>query len=111
MQNQDTRFYKLINKIFEPISNSLVGPWKRRSLGILSMLLGFYLGSNLTVYFFQKSGDRILIVFLMVFIIEVLIRIRSKIKFNRRPLIILVTDNLRIGCIYAVVLEAFKLGS
>ena len=30
------------------LSTSLIGPWKRRSLGLISLLLGYYIGSNIT---------------------------------------------------------------
>jgi hypothetical protein len=39
------------------------------------------------------------------------VRLRTRIVQGRPPLGWLVLDNLRIGLVYAVVLEAFKLGS
>tara|TARA_Y100001968_G_C19277675_1_gene677605 strand:+ start:510 stop:797 length:288 start_codon:yes stop_codon:yes gene_type:complete len=93
------------------LSTSLVGPWKTRSLGILSLLLGYYIGSNLTVFFFERTGNRILIVISMVILIELLIRLRSKMSLFLKPYFLILIDNIRIGSVYAVVLEAFKLGS
>ena len=111
MSLQETRLDKLQRKISNFFADALVGPWKRRSLGLISLLLGFYIGSNLTVYYLQKIGQRPIVVLFMVIIIEVLVRFRSTVKNPNWPLHWLVLDNLRIGAVYAVVLEAFKLGS
>ncbi len=101
-----------IQDIVGKFANQIVfGSWKSRSLGLLSLLIGFYIGSNITVYYLEATGKRPLVVFIMVLIIEILIRLRGVNKENKLPIYWLLIDNTRIGCIYAVVLEAFKLGS
>jgi hypothetical protein len=47
----------------------------------------------------------------MVLLVELLIRLRSRLIRGRPPLGWLLCDNLRMGAVYAVVLEAFKLGT
>tara|TARA_Y100001968_G_scaffold317872_1_gene347401 strand:+ start:1104 stop:1439 length:336 start_codon:yes stop_codon:yes gene_type:complete len=111
MRIQNTSYSRLVKSISDFLTTSLIGPWKQRSTGLLSILLGFYIGSNLTVYFFERTGNRLLIVLLMVFLVESLIRLRTNISLKKAKIIILILDNLRIGSVYAVVLEAFKLGS
>ncbi len=111
MNIQKTKLDKFQSNIGVYLSTALLGPWKRRSLGLITLLVGFYSGNNLTVYYLEKVGQRPLVVFVMVVIIEVLIRLRSTVKGNNWPLQWLAIDNFRIGCVYAVVLEAFKLGS
>ncbi len=108
---QRTRLDNFLTLISRCLFDFLIGPWRRRSLGLISLLTGFYLGSNLTVYYLVKTGQRPLVVILMLFIIEILIRLRSSINTNKWPVYMVAIDNLRIGIIYAVVLEAFKLGS
>jgi len=44
-------------------------------------------------------------------VIELMVRLRSRFVADRTPLGWLLLDNLRIGLVYAVVLEAFKLGT
>jgi hypothetical protein len=44
-------------------------------------------------------------------VIELLVRLRSRWVSGVVPLPWLVVDNVRMGAVYAVVLEAFKLGS
>ena len=111
MYIQKTKFNSLFNSIINYLSTSLVGPWRRRSIGLISLLSGYYIGSNLTVYFLQRVGLRPIVVIFMVFILEVLVRLRTNVKQSPWPLHWLAIDNMRIGSVYSVVLEAFKLGS
>ena len=108
---QQTRFNNLLNSLGSSLFLSFLGPWKRRSIAILSLLIGYYVGSNVTVYFLQKVGQRPFVVLCMVLIIEILVRLRTSVNKKPWPLYWLSLDNLRIGSVYAVVLEAFKLGS
>ncbi len=111
MNIQKTNFNKIQKKILDYFFTSWNGSWQRFSSGVITLLLGFYIGSNVTSYFLEKIDQRILAVLIMVIIIEFLIRVRSIVKDNPWPLTWLAIDNLRIGAVYAVALEAFKLGS
>ena len=102
--------YNFLN-FWQNITYSFIGSWRRRSIGLISLLSGFYIGSNVTVYFLEKTGKRPLVVLVMVLVIELLIRSRTRVKAIPWPLPWLAIDNIRIGTVYAVVLEAFKLGS
>tara|TARA_Y100001968_G_C18924198_1_gene511195 strand:+ start:241 stop:567 length:327 start_codon:yes stop_codon:yes gene_type:complete len=107
---QSTNFNNLLRRIGNYFSLSLIGSWKKRSVGIIFLLLGFYIGSNFTVYFLEQIR-RPFIVLIMLMIIEILVRFRSRLTNASLPLKWIAVDNLRIGCVYSVVLEAFKLGS
>ena len=108
---QETNFQNYLRRLASYFSTSLTGPWKRRCLGIISLLVGYYLGSNLTAYFLEKVGQRPFVAFIMVVVIEIFIRLRSRVRRDPWPLYWLAIDNIRIGSVYAVVFEAFKLGS
>ena len=107
----ETRFNNFIISSWSYLFRAFSGPWRRKSIAIISLLLGYYIGSNVTVYFLQKFGQRPLVVLLMVIIIEILVRLRTNVNTKPWPLYWLSIDNIRIGSVYAVVLEAFKLGS
>ena len=111
MSYHRTRFDGLLRSIGGFLSTSITGPWKSRSLGLISLLLGYYLASHLIVYYLQEIGHRILIAFSMVVVIEFFVRLRNTVKSPMWPLHWIAIDNLRIGALYAVILEAFKLGS
>ena len=111
MKTFRTNYDLFIKYIFSAFSEAFIGPWKRRSLGLISILLGYYFGTNITGYYLERTGQRPLIVLLLVLLIEIIVRFRSIVKTQIWPINWLVIDNIRIGLVYAVVLEAFKLGS
>ena len=108
---QQTRLNKFFERLGTYLFRSFLGPWKRRSIAIISLLIGYFLGSNLTAYFLQRVGQRPLVVLCMLLMIEISVRLRTNVNKNPWPLYWLSIDNVRIGSVYAVVLEAFKLGS
>ena len=105
------RYEQFQGRIGVQLTRALTGSWRRRSLGILSLLLGFLVGSNFTMYWFQRVGQRPLVVLVMVIVIELLVRARTVGKREPWPLGWLAIDNIRIGTVFSVVFEAFKLGS
>ena len=59
----------------------------------------------------ERIGQRPVVVLVLLVIVELLVRLRTRFVVDRVPLIWVLLDNLRIGLVFAVVLEAFKLGS
>ena len=56
-------------------------------------------------------GHRPVVVLIWLLVIEVVVRLRSRLVEDDPTLAWIVVDNQRIGLVYAVLLEAFKLGS
>ncbi|MBU6354347.1 MAG: DUF565 domain-containing protein [Cyanobacteria bacterium REEB498] len=108
---QATRFDRLLRQLADGLFGGLRGSWRRRSLAVLGLLIGFYLGQNLTSLWLTQIGKRPVAVLGIVLLIELVVRLRSRWVRGVAPLPWLVLDNLRIGVVYAVVLEGFKLGS
>lgn len=109
---QQTRFNSLQAWLARGVATAVGSSWRRFSLQVLSLLVGFYLGSNLTSFVMVRvPGGRPSAVLLMVLVVELLIRARSRAVRQQAPLAWVMTDNLRIGAVYAVVLEAFKVGT
>jgi hypothetical protein len=108
---QATRFDRLLRSLADLLLGSLRGSWRRRSLVVLALLLGFYAGQNVTALMLENWRLRPLVVLQLVLVLELLIRLRSRTVRDSVPLGWLLVDNLRIGLVYALVLEAFKLGS
>ena len=111
MPKQNTRINKIQKSILDSISISFSGPWKTRSIGLLSLLLGYYLSSNFVSYLINTESKRILILLSVLFLVELSIRINNNFLRNNYKIFIMVINNLRIGTTYAIILEAFKLGS
>ena len=106
-----TRYEQFQRRIGVQLTRALTGSWRRRSLGVLALQLGSILGSNFTMYWFQRVGQRPVVVLSMVIVIELMVRARTYVKREPWPLGWLALDNIRIGAVFSVVFEAFKLGS
>jgi hypothetical protein len=109
---QRTRFQGLQSRIGGSLLGQLRRSWRAGSLALLALLLGFFAGQNLTaLLLYAAPGGRPAVVLLFVLVVEALVRLRSRYVGKDPSLTWVVLDNLRIGACYAVVLEAFKLGT
>ena len=110
MSLQNTRFARLQRQLLSHLVQAGFGTWRRLSVAIIALLIGYFLGTLLPE-FFLESYLRQLVVLGMVVLIELLVFFRSRVEIEPWPLHWLALDNLRIGAVYAVAAEAFKLGS
>lgn len=109
---QRTRFQRVSQQLGTLLLGLLRGNWRHRSAVLLALLLGFYLGGNLTSYVLLIfPGGRPLLVLTLVLLLELLVRIRGRWLRGEPGLGWLIADNLRIGFVYSIVLEAFKVGT
>jgi len=108
---QPTRLDGLLRRLGGLLLGGFRGSWRRRSLAVLALLLGFYAGENITALWLERVGQRPLVVLLLVLLLELVVRLRTRLVGDRPGLGWILIDNLRLGVVYAVVLEAFKLGS
>lgn len=109
---QRTRFQLLLSRMGDSLLRQLRHSWRAGSFSLLALLVGFYLSQNLTTLFLLRApGGRPVVVLALVLAIELMVRLRSRWLRGEAPLGWVIADNLRVGAVYAVVLEAFKLGS
>ena len=108
---QATRFQHLLERIATALLHGVCGSWRRRSLSLIALLAGFFAGNNLTSYFLVTIGQRPVVVLVLVVGLELLVRLRSHQVRGEPSLAWVICDHLRLGLVYAVVAEAFKLGS
>ena len=108
---QKTKFKIFIENILKIINPIISDSWIKRSILILSLLLGFYFTNSLLSFMLDKSINTIFLAIIIVIIMEILIRVSVLSKLSKLSLIVLSINNLRIGSTYALILEAFKLGS
>lgn len=109
---QRTRFQSLSEQLGQPLLGLVRGNWRHRSAVLLALLAGFYLGGNLTSFVMPLfPGGRPALVLALVLALELLVRIRGRWLRGAPGLAWLITDNLRVGFVYSIVLEAFKLGT
>ena len=98
--------FQLNNLLFGFLSNT----WRSKSISLISVLSGYFLFANFLTKFISEGKHELIMVPIIIVIIEFFIRIKpsSKSKFYG---LWTVFDKLRIGAIYAIILESFKLGS
>lgn len=109
---QRTRLQGVLHRLGNQLLGWLRRSWRSASLSILALLLGNYLGQNLTsLLLLRVPVGRPLVVLILVLVIEAVVRLRSRLVGDEPSLGWVIADNLRIGLVYSVVFEAFKLGT
>ena len=108
---QKTKFNEFFDSLFLIINPLISDSWSKRSILLLSILSGFYFTNSLISFLLDKSVNTILLAIIILLIMELSIRLLYFSNKSRLSIIILTINNLRIGSTYALILEAFKLGS
>ena len=107
---QKTKFSRINDKFNTLLFGFLSSSWKSKSINIISVLTGYFLFANFITKFISEGQNELIMAPIIILIIELIIRSRpstSSSLFN----IWSVVDKIRIGSTYAIILEAFKLGS
>ena len=107
---QKTNFSRITYQLNNLFFGFLSDTWRIKSIGLISVLTGYFLFANFLTKFISEGKNELIMVPIIMLFIELIIRIKpsSSSKFFELWSIL---DKLRIGAIYAVILEAFKLGS
>jgi hypothetical protein len=118
---QKTRLSTLFDRLFQQLSQWSKNPWRRMSLIIISLLFGNFLASAIATSTGQKADLDITISFFLLAITEVISWLTYGNNFDRRaeavnilsqrPLWIAMLNSLKLGLVYGLFVEAFKLGS
>ena len=108
---QKTRFSKIISRLNYLFFGFFKSSWKSKSIVLISILGGYFLFANLiSIFIAELDNNKLIVVPLVIISFEIIILIKPK---TNSSLFIYwnILDKLRIGGIYALILEAFKLGS
>ena len=108
---QKTKFRKFVDSVIIFVNPIVKDSWSKRSILLISLLVGFYFTNSLLSYLLDKSFNTILLAITILVIMEVLIRSLLFSNFSKLSIILIAINNFRIGSTYALILEAFKLGS
>ena len=110
---QRTRLSELQSRWAGGLADGLGGPWWLNSLRLIAVLVGFFSASALTLLLstLELQPNRPTTALVVLGVCELLVVLRRRSSRNGVPLHWRLLDNLRIGFVYAVVLEAFKVGS
>ena len=120
---QNTRLNTLIERIFQQFIRWAENPWRRLSLLIISLLFGNFLSSAIATSTGQRTELDVVVSAVLVVGSEFISWLtygtalgqRRPGKYNlilgQRPISIAILNNLKLGLIYGLFVEAFKLGS
>ncbi|CEJ42600.1 DUF565 domain-containing protein [Umezakia ovalisporum] len=109
---QNTRLTNLFDSIAIRLGQWFLNPWRRLSLLLISFFFGFFLGTAISTI----AGQRGLLDIVMAGILVVLTEVTSRVFYGRRllskqVLLIESLNVLKVGFIYSMFVESFKLGS
>ena len=107
---QNTNFSKIIDQSNNIIIGFLSSTWKSKSINLISVLSGYFLFANFITKFISEGKNELIMVPIIILIIELIIRIKPSSK-SKLFYLWSILDKIRVGATYALILEAFKLGS
>ena len=107
---QKTRFAYFFDSLNLVFLGFLKSSWKEKVLNLLSILFGYFLFANFITKFISEGKNELLMIPVIIIIFEIIIRMKPLMN-SKIYLVWMLLDKIRIGAVYALILEAFKLGS
>ena len=117
---QNTRLSTFVDSLSQRFRQSLRNPWRRLSLLVISLLGGNFLATTISTVAGQKAELDVVAALLLVGFTELISwivyrRDRVPVPATNRPatrsLFLETANGLKLGLIYGLFVEAFKLGS
>ena len=107
---QKTNFQLKIVENIQTLSIWANNPWRRYSLSLIVLLVGYFFGSSLGMVSAVVELMDPVAAFLSVVFIEILIVLRRNFIFDRdKNFLVLLLDSLRLGLFYGFFTESLKL--
>ena len=107
---QKTKYQIKIVENLESLSNWASNPWRRYSLALTIILIGYLLGSSLGMVSAVIELMDPVSAFVSVIFIEILIQLRRRLSFEcKKKLLVLLLDSFRLGLFYGFFTESLKL--
>ena len=107
---QNTNFQLKIVENIQTLSIWANNPWRRYSISLIILLIGYFLGSSLGMVSAVVELMDPVSAFLSVVFIEILIVLRRNFRFEKKKkFLVLLLDSLRLGLFYGFFTESLKL--
>ena len=107
---QKTKFQLKIVENIQTLSTWASNPWRRYSLFLITLLIGYFFGSSLGMVSAVVELMDPLAAFLSAVFIEILIILRRNFQYERKKkFVLLLLDSLRLGLFYGFFTESLKL--
>ena len=107
---QSTRLQSNLGQANRRLEHWASNPWRRQSLRVIGLLIGFLLGTSITTVAGALGQMDPVAALVVVIGSELTVRLRRPSKPGERPPVLFqILDMSRIGLLYGLFLEAFKL--
>ena len=107
---QKTKFQIKIVENIHTLSIWANNPWRRYSISLIILLIGYFLGSSLGMVSAVVELMDPVAAFLSVILIEIMIALRRNFRLDRKKkFLLLLLDSLRLGLFYGFFTESLKL--
>ena len=107
---QKTKFQLFIVDNIQTLSIWANNPWRRYSISIIIILIGYFLGSSLGMVSAVAEIMDPVAAFLSIVFIEILIVLRRNFRPEKhKRFLVLLLDSLRLGLFYGFFTESLKL--
>ncbi|MGB3616435.1 MAG: DUF565 domain-containing protein [Elainellaceae cyanobacterium] len=113
---QDTRLNRVTSALLGQLNQWLSNPWRRISLIVIGLLFGNFVATVAATVTGQNADWDVLVAVALLALIEFSSWLVYSGRFARpkpqpRPLAVDVTNAVKLGLVYGLFVEAFKLGS
>lgn len=109
---QKTRLNTLFDNIQTRLNQLFTNPWRRISLSLMSLLLGFFIGQAVSTTAGQEAYWDITIAGFLILFTETISRVAySQIQQLKKKLWLEILNIFKIGFVYSLYFEALKLAS
>ena len=110
LRPQKTNFQLKIVDNIQTLSFWANNPWRRYSISLITLLVGYFLGSSLGMVSAVVELMDPVAAFLSLVFFEILIILRRNFKFERKKkFFVILLDSLRLGLFYGFFTESLKL--
>ena len=110
LRPQKTNFQIKVIENIQTLSFWANNPWRRYSIALVILLIGYFLGSSLGMVSAVVELMDPVAAFISVVFIEFLILLRRNFRFERKKkFLVLLLDSLRLGLFYGFFTESLKL--
>ena len=107
---QKTKFQLKIVENIQTLSIWANNPWRRYSISLITLLIGYFIGSSLGMVSAVVELMDPVAAFLSIVFIEILIVLRRNFRFeSNKKFLVLLLDSLRLGLFYGFFTESLKL--
>ena len=107
---QSTNLQRNFGLVLDRLEIWSLNPWRKNSLLLIILLIGFFIGSSIGMINGVLALMDPIGAFFMVLFLESLVRLRRSWPLKKRNSVSLqLIDSLRIGLLYGLLLEGFKL--